>query len=314
MHNGTVLLVDDDAGMRALVRRWLQGAGLACLEADSGAAAVELLSREDVDAMVLDVAMPQLDGHGVLAWLRSAPRNRGLPTLVLSAHETGDEHVVRTLEEGATDHLAKPFLGPVLAAKVKRMAQRGQELRALRWALCRSEEDALTDPLTGLFNRRCYDQRLQEEAAWAARHSRTLALATLDLDRFKRINDTYGHPEGDRVLRHTASVLAGSFRREDLRFRMGGEEFAVLMRDTEADEAVAAVERAAQALRNAPLLLGPGLEATTITFSAGVAVTTPQDGHATSDLLARADHALYQAKQDGRDRVCCAPVVYCVAV
>ncbi len=300
---GTVLLVDDDAGMRGMLRLWLCKAGLRCLEAEHGAAAVEILAQQEVDAMVLDVAMPELDGHGVLRWLRQASLNEGLPTLVLSAHENTEAHMVATIEEGAMDHVVKPFLGPVLVAKVRALVAQGQQLRGLRKSVAAWTAEALLDPLTGLFNRRCFDQRLKEEAAWASRRERPLALAMLDLDRFKRINDTYGHPEGDRVLRHVSAVLAGSFRQEDVRFRLGGEEFGVLFRDTNAQAAGAAVERAASALRAKAIALGPQQEPNTITFSSGVAVADGATAFGAEHLVEDADAALYKAKQAGRDRV-----------
>jgi diguanylate cyclase (GGDEF)-like protein len=300
----TVLVVDDDDATRTLVTRWLKKAQLDVVEAASGEAALDAVERSAaIDAIVLDVMMPGLDGYSTLAKLKETPKGAAIPVLLLTAHANEDGDVVRGVEHGAVDHIAKPFSGPVLAAKVRAACDRGRAERELRAKLANAEQNAAIDPLTRLGNRRFFESRLREEAAFARRHSQPFALVLLDLDHFKSINDTFGHEEGDRVLVHVADAIRAILRADDAAFRYGGEEFVLMLRACDADHAVRAAERLRAALQARPIALGEPPESRTITFSAGVASPSADNGFATEDLVARADAALYRAKRGGRDRV-----------
>lgn len=158
---------------------------------------------------------------------------------------------------------------------------------------------ALRDGLTGLYNRRHFDERLTAEAAACRRHGRPLSLAILDLDNFKRLNDTYGHSMGDEALRQVGQVLAANARKEDTVFRFGGEEFCILFRETALDGATQATERRRELIRK--LKLKAGESDLIVTVSAGV--TEWQIGDSETTLLERADRALYEAKRLGKNRV-----------
>jgi two-component system, cell cycle response regulator len=162
-------------------------------------------------------------------------------------------------------------------------------------------ESSMRDPLTELYNRRFFDQRLREEYAFASRHQRPLSVILLDLDHFKAINDTHGHPAGDEVLRQVARLVKRCVRQEDVACRLGGEEFGVIVRIDGREGARAAAERMRKRIEEAPVMFG-GVEIR-VTVSAGLATAAPSTMHDSPEaLLAAADRALYRAKADGRNR------------
>jgi diguanylate cyclase (GGDEF)-like protein len=304
---GHVLVVDDDDATRMLVTRWLAKGGLSHLEARSGDEAIAIAAArgDDLDAIVLDVMMPGLDGFETCKRLKADPASAQVPVLLLTAHANDETQVVKGVEAGAVDHLSKPFSGPVLVAKVKAICARSQRERALRTKLEFAERNATVDALTGLFNRRLFDKRLREEVAHAKRHQHPFAVLMVDLDHFKSVNDTFGHGEGDRVLAHVASCMPKVLREDDMAFRYGGEEFALILRATTADSGVVVGERLREVLRAAPIDLGEGDTAIvkTVTYSGGIASADATNGFDGESVVARADAALYTAKRTGRDRV-----------
>ena len=303
----TVLVVDDDEALRMLTTRWLKNAKLHCLEAKSGeeALAIALANALALDAIVLDVMMPGIDGFETLRRLKENEATSSLPVVLLTAHATGDTHLVQGAVGGAVDHLVKPFSGPVLVAKVRAIVERSRGERELRMRLRQAEETSTIDSLTGLGNRRQFESRLKEESAYAQRHKQPFSLVILDIDHFKSVNDTFGHAEGDRVLVHVADVIRSILRADDCAFRYGGEEFVMLLRACEPQNGIQAADRLRAAMQTRPIELGEGEVRATrlITFSAGVAAPSSANQFSTEDLLSRADAALYRAKRSGRDRV-----------
>jgi diguanylate cyclase (GGDEF)-like protein len=302
---GAVLVVDDDDALRMLVVKWLSKAGLACIEARSGEEAIEraIEIAQGLDAIVCDVMMPGLDGYGVLERLKANEATAPIPVILLTAHANTEGEVVRGAELGAVDHVSKPFSGPVLVAKVNALVNRARADRTLRNKLKFAETHATVDALTGLFNRRHFESRLRGEASNALRHQRSLALLLLDLDHFKVVNDTFGHDEGDNVLVHVAGAIRMVLRTEDAGFRYGGEEFVILLRDCDAASALEVGERMRAHLRASPIELGPGKVPRAITFSAGIAAAEAKNSFDATEMIVRADKALYCAKRGGRDRI-----------
>ena len=301
----TVLVVDDDEATRALTARWLKNAKLNVLEASSGEAGLELAiaGASTIDTIVLDVMMPGLDGFATLKRLKEMPATAVIPVVLLTAHANHERDVVEGVETGAVDHIAKPFSGPVLVAKVRQLCERSRGERELRAKLRQAEQTATVDALTSLGNRRHFEARLREESAHARRHQQPFALVMLDIDHFKTVNDTFGHEEGDRVLVHFADVIRSILRADDAAFRYGGEEFVLILRACDAERGVRAAERLRAALKSRPIELGEASVVRHVTFSAGVASPRASSGFATDDLVSRADAALYVAKRGGRDRV-----------
>lgn len=300
---GVVLVVDDDVATRTLVSRLLAQSGFECREATTGEEALALLKRrgETIDCIVLDVRMPGISGFDVLEAVRNDPAVATIPVLLLTAHADTEGDIVRGAVLGATDHLSKPFSTAVLRAKVTRAVETCRQQRVLEGRLMTAERLARIDPLTQLGNRQLFYERLREEASYAARHKSPLALVVIDIDHFKSLNDTLGHEMGDKALVHVSGVLTSTLRREDGAFRYGGEEFVVLMRGIDARAALACTARLRAALAARPLPL-PDEGTRPITFSAGIAIADAVNEFWTDGLFARADEALYRAKESGRDR------------
>ncbi len=300
----TVLVVDDDEGTRRLTVRWLQKAQIVCLEAATGEQALDVAVSKagEIDAIVCDVMMPGIDGFETVRRLKTAPETAPIPVVLLTAHAIGEHDIIRSVEAGAVDHLIKPFSGPVLVAKVKATCARSRAERKLRSQLVDAETSALVDPLTKLGNRRHFEARLREETAYSQRHKEPLTLVMVDVDHFKAINDTFGHPEGDRVLEYLAAEALRVLRAGDSAFRFGGEEFVLLLRACRCEQGSVAVDRLRGALAARPIELGKFGEPRVIRFSAGLASADADNEFSSERLVARADEALYRAKQGGRNR------------
>ena len=299
-----VLIVDDDPAVRTLAARWLSQVGIQVVELDRGEAALEWLaeSSDKVAAVVLDVMMPGLDGFQVLAAMRKEPATQDIPVVLLTAHANTESDILQGIELGAYDHLEKPFRGPILIARVKALVEKRRTEYITRLKLESAESHALKDALTGLGNRRHFDASLAREISYTSRHKEPLSLAIVDLDFFKSINDLFGHPEGDRVLAHVAGQLHDGLRGSDEAFRLGGEEFCLILRATEAEAAAGVMHRLRETVKAEPMQFGDHDERT-ITFSGGIASAELSNNFNVVDLLDRADRALYRAKQGGRDRV-----------
>jgi len=283
-----------------MVAMHLKSARYAVEEAEDGEAAMRLLSRGTFDVIVTDLRMPELDGFGVLA----AVKRLGLAVEVIiltGAHAQDMSSAVRALRLGAHDYLTKP---PASADEVILTVERAIEKKRLREAnqrlLRELQSLSRTDGLTGVPNRRSFDEALTQEIARSRRHRDALGLVMLDIDHFKKINDAHGHPGGDEVLRSFARTVAGTLREGDVLYRYGGEEFVALLSHADLAGAVNAAERIVRAVSESPIQVGP--TAINITTSAGVAALASCDADGSS-LVARADGALYEAKRSGRNRV-----------
>ena len=294
---GVVIVADDDPSARKLMVRWLTRAGFTCLELASGQDAIDavLADPDRVDALVLDVNMPGLSGFGVLARLRADAVAGGVPIIMVTAQEIDEADVARGVRAGAGDYLTKPSAGTLLVAKVRAACERSRAERELRARLESAEADANSDPLTRLMNRRAFDGRLVECVAHATRHREPLALVLIDVDHFKAVNDEFGHIGGDRMLLHFAWGLRRSIRVGDQPFRLGGDEFALLLPKCDAEGALQVTARLRNELHADPITLFGG-KSSTIPFSAGVATAETKNLFQVLDLVARADAALYAAK------------------
>lgn len=302
--SGSVLVVDDDGETRLLVMAALARGQLHCTEAESGEEALAqiMANPEAIDAIVLDVVLPGMDGVEVLRRLKCSPATASIPVIMVTGSATFDRDIVRGVELGASDYMAKPCSPSVLVAKVRSLRTRALADRRLRHELRFASLNAMSDTLTGLFNRRNFEARILESCAYARRHVEPFSVVVLDLDHFKAINDTRGHAEGDRVLVHFADALRAVMRAEDVAFRYGGDEFVLLLRGCDANRAVEVANRLRERLRWLPLRFADGSKHT-LAFSAGVAAAEESAGFSGERLMSIADRALYRAKAAGRDRV-----------
>ncbi len=296
----TVLVVDDSQSTTSALSRLLSQAGLRALTAPDGAAALKVASAQPLDAVMLDVGLPGMDGLQVLRVLRASHGPKHLPVMMLSVRDDRAQRLA-AFRLGADDFVLKPWDDEELVARLNRHLQvraRVDELLDEATALHRL---SVTDGLTLLHNHRAFQERLREEFRRAQRHDDPLALVLLDLDHFKSVNDRHGHPAGDAVLREVASILRRCVRETDFLARYGGEEFGAILPNTAPAGAVTVAERIWKELGK--LRAGPA-GMVRVTASLGVS-GFPQRGVGNADqLLTTADEALYRAKREGRDRLC----------
>lgn len=293
-----VLLVEDSAAIRALVRRMLVAGGHTVVEAARGADALAACREQQPDVVLLDVEMPEMSGWDVLAAMKADPALSDVPVVFLTGRsDTAD--MVDGLRLGAHDYLRKPCEPTELlarvqaAARVKRLQdelrQRNQELDLI----------SRTDVLTGLRNRRHVEEYLARLVSLARRHAEPIAVLIVDIDHFKSVNDRHGHDAGDAVLREVAGRMLDSVRLEDMIGRWGGEEFLVVLPNTAAQGAAELAERLRQVVADEPCQVPDG-GAVSVTISLGCAASVIDDA---ATLVRSADAALYEAKESGRDRV-----------
>jgi diguanylate cyclase (GGDEF)-like protein len=275
-------------------------AGYATLEYTTGDEAREALLREPWDLAVLDRRLPDMDGVVLAHELKSKPEFRTRYVIMLTGEDEQADKV-EGLELGADDYITKPFQYPELVARVragKRIVDLQKELLETNKRL---ELLSITDGLTKLHNHRYFQDELAREFEESQRYQRPLSLAMIDIDFFKKINDTYGHAVGDDVLKCTAKLYRDSVRSTDLVARYGGEEFAVMMPETALQDGILFAEKIRHLLESTPLETQAG--PVTATISVGVASVPHSRIHTAKELIIAADKALYRAKKNGRNQV-----------
>lgn len=259
-----------------------------------------LRSARTADLFIIDLTSPRFDGLRLAARTRSDAETRQLP--ILGIVDSDDRAaMVRALDLGVTDVISRPVDPGELVARARTQIRRKTYADALRDRLEESLEMAVTDQLTGLHNRRYILSRLRQGLDAMERSGERVSVALIDIDHFKRINDSWGHQAGDRVLRGFAARMNRELRAVDVAGRYGGEEFLIVFMNAGADNALEAAERCRAAMAREPFTLTSSGERMSVTLSAGVAEA--RIGDDIEDLLARADTALYEAKSAGRNQV-----------
>lgn len=278
--------------------------------ATSGQTGLEIARREQPDLILLDIMMPGMNGYEVGRQLKESELTSGIPVIFVTAMVSAEEEA-RGLEAGAIDYLTKPVSPPIVRMRIRNhldLKRQRDMLQHLSQELAEKnrilESLAREDGLTGVANRRQFDETLDAEVRRAGRSGQPLSLILCDIDFFKAYNDTYGHLAGDDCLRALAAILMGCFRRiGDLTARYGGEEFAVILPDTPADQAAQLGENLRQEVQKAALPHKSSRVAGCVTISVGV-VTAWCPEHRTPEwFIESADRALYQSKEHGRNRV-----------
>ena len=293
----TVLVIDDSPDVHALLGVRLAPEGLELRHAFDPAEGLQMAKSTLPDLILLDVVMPGQTGFELCEQFKNDPATAQIPVIFLTGSaECLDK--VHGLDLGAVDYITKPFAVGELRARVR------AALRTKRYADLLAQR-AQIDALTGLPNRAFFDSRLDQELAAARRYSRSVSLLLLDLDHFKQVNDTCGHPYGDRVLQSVGELIQQLARETDSPSRYGGEEFAIILTETSLDKALQAAERFRSQI--ASLSWQHRQKSIRVTSSVGVACTSQQldsvDAATPKGLLAAADAALYRAKELGRNRV-----------
>jgi two-component system cell cycle response regulator len=290
---GRVLVIDDSARQARQIAAALQGAHEVFFADAQGLSGLDLV--------IISLASKSFDALRVVAHLGAQEAFRHLPILVACDADDG-VRALRALDLGAQDLIHRPIDVDELQARVRTLVARKRSIDAMRASLDKSMELAVTDQLTGLYNRRYLMGQLQALSHRALRGGEPVSLIIADIDHFKKINDTHGHGVGDEVLKEFAARLASNFRPVDIACRFGGEEFVIVMPATRGDYACLVADRLRRHVAGAPFTAEGGAKRLDVTVSLGVVAT--EGPHDTADvLLRRADEALYQAKEQGRNRV-----------
>jgi diguanylate cyclase (GGDEF)-like protein len=305
MKGKTILLVEDDKVQAKLTREYLESAGYAVIHADNGKSAIKAVKTESVDLVILDLILPDMNGNEVCRWLKVNEDTRGIPIIMLTARDSTTDKV-EGLHAGADDYLSKPYNEIELNARIYaslRTKTLQDELREknrqLEEVLSKVEVLAITDPLTGLYNRRHFEGIIEKEFARTTRYRSPISCLMIDVDHFKKINDTYGHRTCDMVLKDISRIIKDSVRKIDTVARWGGEEFVVLLPRTEKDQALNAASRIRDSVAGYKF---PEVE-TPITVSIGIASIPESSIDTAEKLIDSSDIAMYRAKTMGRNRI-----------
>lgn len=299
------LLVVDDQPVNIQVMYQIFAAEFQVFMATSGAQALTICKDNPPDLVLLDVVMPGMDGFAVCTQLKAQAATRNIPVIFVTAHDDAAQET-HGLEMGAVDFIAKPINPAVVRARVKTHLMLKLQSDLLRKLV-------FLDGLTGVYNRRYFDQQLAIEWARAARSEAALSVILIDVDYFKPYNDHYGHQAGDDCLKQIAMTLKAALKRPaDLVARYGGEEFVCILPDTPFDDAMLIAHQLEQQVRAKQIAHEKSAISPVVTISLGVAARSQQDRqpHSTSPasdsaaLVALADARLYLAKSQGRGQAC----------
>jgi two-component system cell cycle response regulator len=287
-----VMVIEDHPDQRELLEIVLQKEGYRVITASDGQQALEKLESEPAHLILSDVMMPKMDGFELMRKIRSNPNLKNAYIILITAR-IQERDRVQGLDLGADDYITKPFSFSELLARVRVGARVVQYQRHL-------EYQALVDPLTGLFNRRAFERKIEEEFERATRYRHELSLLLLDVDNFKRINDTYGHHWGDQVLKQIAETLRSKTRRSDYPARVGGEEFTLILPETDLESALRVDLKVRAEIK--AFTFGSKARPFHVTVSVGVSSTCNKEYANWQAMLEDADRALYHAKELGKDR------------
>ncbi|MCG7588429.1 diguanylate cyclase domain-containing protein [Photobacterium sp. OFAV2-7] len=326
-----ILIVDDRPENLLALEGLLDPFNIELIKANSGEEALAHTLDHDFALILLDVQMPGMDGYEVAELMRGNKKNKHIPIIFVTAASKAPSHIFRGYESGAVDYLLKPLIPVMFQSKVgvfielyeqkEALREKTQEfdrklveLEELQQQLEETNEQLLllstTDGLTGLLNRRRFDEVLNEEWKRGIRSQQPLSFIILDIDHFKAYNDTYGHQAGDDCLREVARTLASVPLREmDKIARIGGEEFAIILPETDNEGAMLAAQRIRASIDELDIPHSSSLSHQHLTISVGVSTVVPDLAFSSRKLLEAADDALYEAKRRGRNCCCSMEVI-----
>jgi two-component system cell cycle response regulator len=295
-----ILLIDDSRLIAHVAKRILTKRGHEVTLAQDGMAGLEAAKSEQPDMILLDLIMPVMDGYQVCQQLKKEKSTKEIPVIMLTSQaEPADK--VKGLEMGALDYVTKPFDEGELVARVNIQLKLKELYEALQEKNRQLQEQANRDGLTGLYNHRYFHEQLSKDFLRARRYHESLSCVLLDIDHFKKFNDTFGHQTGDVVLTNLGHVIKDSIRDSDSAARYGGEEFALILHHADGSEAVYVAERLRQMVED--YWVHHKGNVLHITVSIGVATFPHRAIHDSKELVECADKALYKAKENGRNRV-----------
>jgi len=299
----SILVVDDSVAERRLLSAILGRFGHNILEASSGSEALDFIKSNfnNIDLILLDVNMPDIDGYNTANLIRNLEAQSGVewqPIIFLSGRNTPRD-IAMGIESGGDDFIIKPVNSITLQAKIHAMSRISKMRKRLIDVQHQLEKQAHFDELTGIANRRHFLHLLDKEISRSHRQAIPLSLTFFDIDKFKQVNDTYGHQVGDEVLKSVAKVVSCDLRREDIFGRLGGEEFCIFLPGQDLEKATNIVERYRLAIE--AVTHESKIGKFNVTASFGISELNKQDS--VNSLLERADQLLYRAKKNGRNRL-----------
>jgi len=303
--NKRILVVDDIPANIEIVLAIL-GDTYDVLVAIDGETALEIADEEQLDLILLDVVMPDMDGYSVCEALKKDVKTKDIPVIFITA-VTDEVSIERAYEVGGIDYVTKPFKPKELRARIKRELQMQALIKDLAQSQRELERLATTDALSGLYNRHYFSQISSELLMLSKRNEKPMSVIILDIDYFKKINDRYGHSVGDEIIKHIAMTLKDATRKSDIVCRWGGEEFLLLLPETDAEGAYTIAQSIRKMIEQSEVSVTADL---TIEYRAsfGVSVVESSDAQGVDKAIKSADEALYKAKQLGRNRVCMAKI------
>ena len=309
MKRAKILLVEDSETQAGYIKKFLENSGYEVIWADKGIAAINMARKHPVDIVLLDLVLPDMSGNEICRWLKNNPFTKGIPIIILTTKDSVNDKVTG-LEAGADDYLLKPYNDVELNARIyaclrtKALQDELKEKnRQLEELLQKVEVMAITDPLTEIYNRRHFETIFKKEFARAVRYNIPLSCLMIDIDHFKRINDTFGHQIGDSVLKEISQIISSKLRKEiDTVARWGGEEFIVLLPETKNKDAVHLALRILNTISEHKFSDITFFDEQ-ITVSIGIAGLPEPSIDNEEKLIQAADKALYEAKENGRNRI-----------
>ena len=311
-----ILLVDDSKDSRFLLEEVLKKLeGSTIFTASSASEAIEILGVNGIpdcsfDLILLDIMMPGIDGIEACMLIKQAPVFVDVPIIMVTA-STDESDLERAFEAGAMDYVQKPIRKTELRARVRSALKLKYEMDRRKELLVKLEEAnkklefiSTHDALTGLVNRRYFDEAYENEWKRSFRNKMPISILMIDIDHFKKYNDTYGHQKGDTCLAKVAGIIGSLFKRPgDVAARYGGEEFVVVLPNTDAEHAHLIAEKARIKVQEAAIVHEESEVSKVVTLSIGVATEVPELASCAETLLNNADAALYDAKKTGRNKV-----------
>ncbi|MBS3758301.1 MAG: diguanylate cyclase [Desulfobacterales bacterium] len=289
-----ILIVDDDPAVRDSIYEFLSIMDYQAFSASSAEEAMAFLRDKHMDVIITDIIMSGMDGLELSSYIKN---HYDSDVIVITGY-TGDYTYEEAVNKGADDFIFKPIKFEELQLRLKRVLRERHLTQERTMILEQLKELAITDDLTKLFNTRHFYNQIEQEINRYRRYKRPFSILLLDVDHFKHFNDTYGHLEGDRILRRVARMITSCMRTMDTAYRYGGEEFTVLLPETTCEDAITVAERIKDNINSETL---DYIDDTQVTVSIGATEYSETDS--ISDLVKRADHAMYIAKKRGRNRI-----------
>ncbi len=294
--NQKILIVDDNAAIREAMHEFIELAGFSVFTASSGEEALELLKTNNISVVITDIMMPGMDGLELTGLIK---KNYDTDVIIMTGYSDKYSYE-QAISKGASDIIFKPMHFKELLLRLKRVCKERQLRKERSTILKKLGELAITDELTQLYNSRHFFKQLDLEIYRSKRYEHPLSLLFLDVDHFKKYNDAYGHVQGDKVLIRLGRIIKSCLRTMDSAYRYGGEEFTVILPETEGKEALIVAARIKASMEAEKFTPGSG-KIVNVTISIGVTEYCPDER--VSIFVQRADKAMYIAKQEGRNKV-----------